>query len=844
MFLRSSRSASTQRPSAVLNAARLEVGFQLKTAIIASFALLALCLFAQPARAQQARLAEDASLSSSSPIAVNGSNSGLTVSTIGGVVQNAYLKFELTESLPPGTKAEDVEKAVLKLYVASVGSAGSISVQRALSSWDERLVTYLTRPSLGEVVGSAYVRNRSQSYVEIDVTGLVKEWIKGPSAGGVANYGVALVGDSARINVTFDSKENTATGHQPTLEIIRVDSALRAKVDAESASRQAADADLLAQLNNEATARQNADSLLQTALDSARLALQANIESEAAARAAADALEAQTRQSALNSEISARQTADDNLQTAITNEANARENAVNTLQNALNNANAALAAETQAREAALAAEATARAAGDTNLQNALSAEAQARQTDTAQLQNLISALQSALAAETISREAGDAQTLATAKNYSDAKFMEEAAARAAAVSNLNARIESLQTSLTIETAARRAADELLQSAISREIADRAAADARIKFDIENESSARQAGDASTLNAAKSHTDSSVAAEKAERQAADSQEASARQTGDAQEAAARQAGDAQEASARQAAISQEATSRQAGDAATLAAAQQYASQQVSDEAATRQQQDANLQTQINNEVTLRQSGDTGLQTQLNTSNMTTDQAIQALTARLNELTGQTAPVGTIMAFAGPATKIANGQTVSNIPAGWELCDGRLLTRDANTQPLFDAIGATWGSNDGGVSTFRLPDLRGQFLRGLDNSPALGPNGTDYYRNNRYNRYTGGNTGNAVGSYQEYVTGIPRYSYFWTNVTGHHNHNNGPYDRLLIFDGHGTIAQGTDSAHDGRQPNIEWQAPMVATGNHQHYVSYGGDGETAPRNAAVLYIIRVK
>src|SRR5205085_8916260 len=207
----------------------------------------------------------------------------------------------------------------------------------------------------------------------------------------------------------------------------------------------------------------------------------------------------------------------------------------------------------------------------------------------------------------------------------------------------------------------------------------------------------------------------------------------------------------------------------GEANTLASANLYAVQQVAveavhraadvagvqsqvgAEAAGRQQADANLQNQINGpdpsslqnqinaEEGLRQSSDAGLQTQLDTNNMTTDQAIKALTQRLNELIGQTAPVGTVMAFAGPFNKI---------PAGWELCDGRLLTRDASTQALFDVIGTTWGSNDNGAATFRLPDLRGRFLRGLDASPNTGVSGRDQYRSSRFADYLGGNGGNSV------------------------------------------------------------------------------------------------
>lgn len=62
----------------------------------------------------------------------------------------------------------------------------------------------------------------------------------------------------------------------------------------------------------------------------------------------------------------------------------------------------------------------------------------------------------------------------------------------------------------------------------------------------------------------------------------------------------------------------------------------------------------------------------------------------------------APIGAIMAYA------------SNIvPIGWLLCDGRTITREDYAE-LYDLIGD------------KLPDLRGQFVRGLDNGRGIDPN----------------------------------------------------------------------------------------------------------------------
>src|SRR5215475_8539475 len=59
-------------------------------------------------------------------------------------------------------------------------------------------------------------------------------------------------------------------------------------------------------------------------------------------------------------------------------------------------------------------------------------------------------------------------------------------------------------------------------------------------------------------------------------------------------------------------------------------------------------------------------------------------------------------GEIRAFAGP-----------NPPAGWILCDGREV-KEADYPQLYAAIGDLWGASAPGK--FKLPDLRGSFLRG--------------------------------------------------------------------------------------------------------------------------------
>ena len=75
------------------------------------------------------------------------------------------------------------------------------------------------------------------------------------------------------------------------------------------------------------------------------------------------------------------------------------------------------------------------------------------------------------------------------------------------------------------------------------------------------------------------------------------------------------------------------------------------------------------------------------------------------------------------------EIANGVPVGSVfsfatttpPSGYLECNGAAVSRSTYAS-LFSAISTTWGVGDGS-STFNLPDLRGQFVRGWDNSAGV-------------------------------------------------------------------------------------------------------------------------
>lgn len=70
-----------------------------------------------------------------------------------------------------------------------------------------------------------------------------------------------------------------------------------------------------------------------------------------------------------------------------------------------------------------------------------------------------------------------------------------------------------------------------------------------------------------------------------------------------------------------------------------------------------------------------------------------------------------PTGAVMPFAAS----------SSLPSGWLACDGSAVSRTTYAD-LYAVCGTTFGAGDGST-TFNLPDLRGEFIRGYDNGRGV-------------------------------------------------------------------------------------------------------------------------
>jgi hypothetical protein len=168
---------------------------------------IAVLVTALPANATEATLVADAHVNSARP----GVNSGAISNVNVGSGYTGLLQFDLS-TLPAGTTAAQVSRAVLRLYCNRVDTAGPVSVQAVGGTWGEYSVTYQTLPSLGGVVQTIPV-SQAGTYLAVDITAVVQGWITSPAS----NNGVALTAETA--GVQFDSKENDLTGHAAVLDV-------------------------------------------------------------------------------------------------------------------------------------------------------------------------------------------------------------------------------------------------------------------------------------------------------------------------------------------------------------------------------------------------------------------------------------------------------------------------------------------------------------------------------------------------------------------------------------------------------------------------------------------------
>ena len=155
----------------------------------------------------------------------------------------------------------------------------------------------------------------------------------------------------------------------------------------------------------------------------------------------------------------------------------------------------------------------------------------------------------------------------------------------------------------------------------------------------------------------------------------------------------------------------------------------------------------------------------------------------------------APTGAVFAMAH-----------STVPSGYLECNGAAVSRSSYAN-LFAVLGTTYG-NGNHSSTFNLPDLRGEFIRGWDNGRGV-------------------DSGRDFGS---------------TQSDQNKQHNHGVNDP-----GHGHTINYTNSDHQDGESNESGDGGTAGTHNvnsNTTGISINNDGgsEVRVRNIAMMYVIR--
>jgi microcystin-dependent protein len=175
-------------------------------------------------------------------------------------------------------------------------------------------------------------------------------------------------------------------------------------------------------------------------------------------------------------------------------------------------------------------------------------------------------------------------------------------------------------------------------------------------------------------------------------------------------------------------------------------------------------------------------------------------------KLNVANLDSLPVGTIIWYPNTVP-----------PAGYLIADGSVLNRTTYAA-LFAVVGTTFNRGGEFSTEFRIPDLRGEFVRGFD-----GGRGID--------------VGRTFGSFEDFATARPKKtdqsSRLVENAGGGTNIANGTAPNVLGFarvtkTGENLTCNGVDTAGSG------WEVDQLNV--------LDGDEETRPRNIALQPCIK--
>lgn len=174
------------------------------------------------------------------------------------------------------------------------------------------------------------------------------------------------------------------------------------------------------------------------------------------------------------------------------------------------------------------------------------------------------------------------------------------------------------------------------------------------------------------------------------------------------------------------------------------------------------------------------------------------------------------LGQLIGFSGAAPGDIKYTAANSVPVGWLKADGSLVSR-AEYAALFAAIGTTYGEGDG-VTTFRLPDLRGEFIRGYDDGRGV-------------------DKGRGFGTWQKgslypYDTTQSKANGVWSAST---SRNDGPASQVEMGVDAYTVGDYASISLGGVDAVVTYALPGL-------FGDRGYSGVTRPRNLSMLAVIK--
>jgi hypothetical protein len=132
-----------------------------------------------------------------------------------GRQSEGLVQFDFS-SLPAGLTAGKVAHATLTLFVGQVNNPGTVNIYAANGNWTEAAVSGWNAPAPGAAVATNVPVSTQLTFVTVDVTTAVQNWIGGVTP----NNGFLIQAANVNTSVRFDSKESTDTSQPAMLSLV------------------------------------------------------------------------------------------------------------------------------------------------------------------------------------------------------------------------------------------------------------------------------------------------------------------------------------------------------------------------------------------------------------------------------------------------------------------------------------------------------------------------------------------------------------------------------------------------------------------------------------------------